>query len=305
MAGRGFYLYETVREDGTEEKLKLTEKELTLTFGPEKDAKEIKCREIRKLSKSGHQTSIITTNWILDILSIGLYMFARWCQENFFKYMTDNFDIDGLVSYSMEKVSETKLLINPVYKQLDSQVRSLNGKLSKQKILFTNTTLKMVNEKGKKLTKAIAKKAEIHHEIGALESQITEIKNKKKKVDRKITFASLPPEKKFSNVINVRKQFMDNIKMISYRAETAMYNLIKSQLGQHHQDEGRKLLQQVYSSDADIIPDYSNKTLTVKLHNFNIKKEDRVVQHLCEKLNETETEYPGTDLRIIYKLVSS
>ncbi len=84
-----------------------------------------------------------------------------------------------------------------------------------------------------------------------------------------------------------------------------MYNLIKPQLGQHHQDEGRKLLQQVYSSDADIIPDYSNKTLTVKLHNFNNKKEDRVVQHLCEKLNETETEYPGTDLRIIYKLVSS
>ena len=44
----------------------------------------------------------------------------------------------------------------------------------------------------------------------------------KKKVDRKITFASLPPEEKFSNVINVRKQFMDNIKMIAERAETAM-----------------------------------------------------------------------------------
>ncbi len=300
-----FTLYETVQEDGTEEILKLAEKEITLTFGPEKDPKEIKCREIRKLSKSGHQTSIITTNWILNILSVGLYMFARWCQENFFKYMTDNFDIDGLVSYSMGKISETKMLVNPAYKQLDSQLRSLNGKLSKQKVLFANTTLKMVNEKGKKLTKAISKKAEIHQEIEVLESQITEIKNKKKKVDRKITFASLAPEEKFSNVINARKQFMDNIKMIAYRAETAMYNLIKSQLGQHHQDEGRKLLQQVYSSDADIIPDYSNKTLTVKLHNFNNKKEDRVVQHLCEKLNETETEYPGTDLRIIYKLVSS
>jgi cell division septum initiation protein DivIVA len=300
-----FTLYETTLEDGTAEKLKLAEKEITLTFGHEKDPKEIKCREVRKLSKSGHQTSIITTNRILDILAIGLYMFARWCQENFFKYMMDNFDIDGLVSYSMEKISETKMLVNPAYKQLDSKLKSLNGKLSKQKLLFANTTLKIENEKGKRLTKAIAKKAEIYQEIEVLESKITEIKNKKKKVDRKITFASLPPEEKFSNVINVRKQFMDNIKMIAYRAETAMYNLIKSQLGQHHQDEGRKLLQQVYSSDADIIPDYSNKTLTVKLHNFNNKKEDRVVQYLCEKLNETETEYPGTDLRIIYKLVSS
>jgi hypothetical protein len=300
-----FTLYETTQEEGTEERLKLAEKEITLKFGTEKDPKEIKCREVRKLSKSGHQTSIITTNWILGIVAIGLYMFARWCQENFFKYMMDNFDIDGLVSYSMEKISETKILINPAYKQLESQLRSLNSRLSKQKVLFANITLKMVNEKGKKLTKAITKKAEIHQEIEVLESKITEIKNKKKKVDRKITFASLPQEEKFSNVINVRKQFMDTIKMIAYRAETAMYNLIKRQLGQHHQDEGRKLLQQVYTSDADIIPDYSNKTLTVKLHNFNNKKEDKVVQYLCEKLNETETEYPGTDLRIIYKLVSS
>jgi hypothetical protein len=300
-----FTLYETTQEEGTEERLKLAEKEITLKFGTEKDPKEIKCREVRKLSKSGHQTSIITTNWILGIVAIGLYMFARWCQENFFKYMMDNFDIDGLVSYSMEKISETKILINPAYKQLESQLRSLNSRLSKQKVLFANITLKMVNEKGKKLTKAITKKAEIHQEIEVLESKITEIKNKKKEVDRKITFASLPQEEKFSNVINVRKQFMDTIKMIAYRAETAMYNLIKRQLGQHHQDEGRKLLQQVYTSDADIIPDYSNKTLTVKLHNFNNKKEDKVVQYLCEKLNETETEYPGTDLRIIYKLVSS
>jgi hypothetical protein len=96
---------------------------------------------------------------------------------------------------------------------------------------------------------------------------------------------------------------MDNIKMIAYRAETAMYNMIKNQLS--HPDEDRKLLQQIYTSDADIIPDYSNKTLTVKLHNLNNKKDDKAVQYLCEKLNETETEFPGTNLKVIYQLLSS
>ena len=84
-----------------------------------------------------------------------------------------------------------------------------------------------------------------------------------------------------------------------------MYNQIKNQLNLHHQDEGRKLLQQIYTSDADIIPDYSNKTLTVKLRNLNYRKDDKVMKYLFEKLNETETEFPGTDLRIIYRLVSS
>jgi len=84
-----------------------------------------------------------------------------------------------------------------------------------------------------------------------------------------------------------------------------MYNLIKNQLYYHHQDEGRKLLQQIYTSDAGIVPGYHNKPLTVKLHNLNYRKDDKVVQYPCEKLNETETGFPGTDLKIIYQLVSS
>jgi len=43
--------------------------------------------EIRKLTKSGHQTSIITTAFSLPITLITVLMFARWCQENFFNYM--------------------------------------------------------------------------------------------------------------------------------------------------------------------------------------------------------------------------
>lgn len=301
-----FTEYETVEDEGVAtEKMKLCEKEITLKNKDANNPKEITCREIRKLSKSGHQTSIITTNYTLDILSIGQYMFARWCQENFFKYMSENFDIDGLVSYSKEIISDTKMLINPEYRQLESELRSLNGKLSRQKVLFGTLTLKEELNKGKKLKKLIVKKAEIHQEINILEMQASVLKDKKKNIDRKITYSSLPKSEQFSNAINDRKHFMDNIKMIAYRAETGMYNLIKKQLNEHHQDESRKLLQQIYTSDADIVPDYINKTLTVKLHNLNYKKDDKVVSYLCEKLNETETEFPGTDLKIIYELVSS
>jgi hypothetical protein len=298
-----FIEYEMIQDDGTSEKIKLSEKKITLKNNDKENPKEVTCREIRKLSKSGHQTSILTTNWALGIVAIGFYMFARWCQENFFLYMKENFDIDGLVSYAKETISDTKMLVNPEYKQLESELKSLNGKLSKQKTLFANITLKEESEKRKKLERSIAKKAEMHQEIKWLEAQIITIKDKKKKVDRKITFASLPPTEKFSNAINVRKHFMDNIKMIAYRAETAMYNMRKNQLS--HPDEGRKLLQQIYTSDADIIPDYPNKTLTVKLHNLNYRKDDKVVQYLCEKLNETETEFPATNLKIIYQLVAS
>ena len=228
-----FIEYETIEEEGekgegTIEKIKLSQREITLKNNNTKNPKEIACREIRKLSKSGRQTSILTTNWALGIVEIGFYMFARWCQENFFKYMSENFDIDGLVSYVKETISDTKMLVNPEYRQMESELRSLNGKLSKQKTLFANIALKEDTEKGKKLARSIAKKAAIHQEIKGLEAQIITIKEKKAKTDRKITFASLPQTEKFSNAINVRKHFMDNIKMIAYRAETGMYNMIKN-----------------------------------------------------------------------------
>ena len=56
--------------------------------------------------------------------------------------MTENFGIDGLVSYSKEMISDTQMLVNPAYKKLESELRSLNGKLSKQKTLFVNIRLK-------------------------------------------------------------------------------------------------------------------------------------------------------------------
>ena len=129
-----FTEYEIIEEEyGTAEKIKLAEREIVLENRDKKNPKEIICREIRKLSKSGHQTSIITTNYIMSIVAIGLYMFARWSQENFFKYMSDNFDIDGLVSYVKEIISDTKMLVNPQYRLLENELKSLNGKLSKTK----------------------------------------------------------------------------------------------------------------------------------------------------------------------------
>lgn len=297
-----FIEYEHIHDDGSTEKMMLAEKTITLTNRDKENPKEVSCREIRKLATSGHQTSIITTNWKLSLMLIGVYMFARWCQENFFKYMLQNFDIDGLVSYTKDKISETKTLVNPLYRQLENEQRALHGKLSKQKTAFANTTLKIEIDTGKKLERSIAKKAEIYQEIKNIEGEIATVKEKKNKVERKIPFASLPANEQFSNAINNRKHFMDNIKMIAYRAETGMYNLIKNKMS--NPDEGRKLLQQIYTTDADIVPDNITKTLTVKLHNLNHRKDDKVLDILCQQLNETETIFPGTDLTLIYKLVS-
>jgi hypothetical protein len=91
--------------------------------------------------------------------------------------------------------------------------------------------------------------------------------------------------------------------MIAYRAETAMVNIIRKTM-RRGVDDGRSLLRAIYQTEVDLIPNEKDKTLTVKLHHLANHCSDVVVQDLCEELNTTETIFPGTELRLIYKLGS-
>lgn len=296
-----FFTHKGKLPTGQEQEIELAERGVLLQNTGSK--KKIWLREVRKKSKSGHQTSIVTTNYLLSTIMIGLYMFSRWSQENFFKYMMQHFGIDTLVSYLKEKVSETTYLINPAHRALEGQLKKVTSKLNYRRAKFGSLELGDIPIEDKKAKKYLAKKAELVNEIVELEQEADSIKQKKKQVPRKIQFSQLPENEKFDDAINQRKAFLDIIKMIAYRAETAMANMIKSNMS--HPDEARKLLQQVYQSDANLWVNKTDSELCVELHRMSYWKDDKIVQKLCDELNETKTKFPGTNLTICYKLVSS
>ena len=90
--------------------------------------------------------------------------------------------------------------------------------------------------------------------------------------------------------------------MIAYRAETSMAHILREPLARN--DDVHALLRGIFNNEADLTPDLVAKTLTVKLHYLSEDLQDDAVRYLCEKLNETETTFPGTNLRMIYKLGS-
>jgi hypothetical protein len=286
---------------GEEQHIELAERGVLLQNAG--SSKKIWAREIRKKTASGHQTSIITTNFSLSIILIGLYMFARWSQENFFRYMMQSFGIDTLVSYLKEKINDTTQLVNPQYRTIESKLKQLVSKVNVRKAKFATMLMGELPEKENNKKKYLEKKAELSNEIQSLEFEIEQIKAVKKAVPRKISYAQLPENEKFSNAINDRKHFLDTIKMIAYRGETAMVNLIRPTMA--HADEARALLQQIYKTDANIYPDLVNKKLIVEIHSLSYRKDDKILLKLCQKLNATETEFPGTDLVLFYKMVSA
>ena len=74
----------------------------------------------------------------------------------------------------------------------------------------------------------------------------------------------------------------DTVKMIAYRAETAMVALLRRYLNK--EDEARALVRELFVSSADIEPDDFGKTLTIKIHRMASPVHDKAIAALLAEL---------------------
>lgn len=256
-------------------------------------------REVRKLGEKGHQTSIISTNYRIDLITLAVQMFARWSQENFFKYARKHYNLDQLAGYATQEITDPIQVVNPAYRKLDAQVRSANGKLSRALALFGASSIEQTIEPAK-MEAFTQKKAALNEDIEGLQAQVLTLKASRKSTPRHIAMKDLPEDQRFKQLCTHSKHFVDAIKMVAYRAETAMANFLRQSLTRP--DEARTLLCAIYKTEADLVPDYQNKILTVRLHHLAQQRSDDAAALLCAELNETETVFPQTDLRMVFEL---
>jgi hypothetical protein len=259
-------------------------------------------REIRHLSDKGHQSSILSTDYRSDLTRVAAAMFARWCQENFFKYMRQNYNLDRLVEYGTEVVPDTTRVINPAWRQLDSQIRRQNALLSRELVQFAQIQLPQDMEPPQ-VEAYQQKKGQLQQTIEQRRQQIEQLKAQRKAIPKHIEIKDLPEQDRFQRLRAEKKHFIDTIKLIAYRAETALAQLAREKI--NRLDDARSVIRQIFRTEVDLLPDQQNKTLTVRLHPMSTQAHDQVVHHICAELTATETVFPGTDLRLIYEISGS
>ncbi len=112
----------------------------------------------------------------------------------------------------------------------------------------------------------LQQKADLQEQIDHLQNESQILKQARKETSRHITVDQLPEEDRFEQLSTPSKHLIDTIKMIAYRAETAMANLLGEMISRP--GEARCLLQALYKSDADLLPDHDQGILTVCLHHL-------------------------------------
>jgi hypothetical protein len=264
--------------------------------------KKVAVREIRKLAEAGRQISMVSTHPGGEGRRLAALLFARWSQENYFRYMRQHYGLDALVEYGTEAMPDTAFTVNPVWRKLNAEVRQKHAQVKRHKTMLEAASLEQpISEPA--VTEYQLRQGQLREQIEHLQRDWDAMKALRKTAPHHVLVKDLPEEFRFTRLRSERKYFLDTVKMISYRAETSMVSIVREKMART--DDGRALLRQIFATEVDLIPDLQEQTLTVKLHHLTQRAHDDVIRYLCDELNATESLFPGTELKLIYKLGSS
>jgi len=281
--------------NGEEVTLELAERGTQLSNG-------LWVREVRHRDGSGHQTAVLATDYQSALDRVAAAMFARWCQENFFKYMQEHYSLDRLVEYGTQPLPDTTRVVNPTWRTADSQVRRQAALLIREQAQFAALSLPLAATP-EKASAFEQQKGQLLQSLQHRQQTLASLKEQRRRTPRHVLIKDLPEADRFSQLRTDKKHFVDTIKLLAYRSETALALLAREKLARL--DDARAFIRQVFQSAADLRPDHQLKTLTVRVHRLTTVSHDAVLEHLCGELTATETIFPGTDLRLIYQPVGS
>jgi chromosome segregation ATPase len=193
-------------------------------------------------------------------------------------------------------------VVNPAWRKLDSQLRSHTGQRYRLTAQFGALALSE-DPSESELRRFQQRKGQLQEEIQLLAREIDTLKRQRKDTPHHIPVQSLPEQERFTRLRTERKHFIDTIKMIAYRAESSLASLLREHLARS--DDAHALLRQIFDTEADLTPDPVANTLTVRLHHLTQATHDHAIEQLLAELNATQTIFPGTSLRLVFKLGSA
>jgi transposase len=278
----------TTRQDGRVITYVLADQEVHLLQG------KLRLRQITRLMDNGHQTPILTSRRDVGAALLAYRMFERWRQENFFKYLREEYALDALADYAVVPDDPTREVPNPAWAQVrQAQAEwdrfqaeyGLEAILNSERERATMRGFKIAQSKlGKKIWSAI--------------QRVTALSAKRDKIPRRVPVQSICAEP-VVKLAPERKHLTNLLKMVAYQAESDLFRAVSGHY-RRAEDEGRTLIQSALASAADL--QVTRSELRVTLEPLSSPHRTRAIAALCEELNRTNAVFPGSSLRLRYAI---
>jgi prepilin-type processing-associated H-X9-DG protein len=250
----------------------------------------LRLRQVTRL-KGDHQTPVLTSRRDLSAVEVAYRMFERWRQENFFKYMREEFLLDALVDYEIEPDDPNREVPNPKWAKADDKLKDVRDRIAElQHAHFTVKVMESAGAKPKQDKDALAKAILVE----VRQSMI--LQARRERIPRRVPVARTTDEE-IIKLATQKKHLTNVIKLVAYQAESEMVRLLFPHY-RRAQLEGRTLVHSALASAADI--KVTDSELLITLAPLSSAHRSRAVAALCASLNATATIFPGTRLRLRY-----
>lgn len=130
----------------------------------------------------------------------------------------------------------------------------------------------------------LQQQTQLQASLADFETEIQQLCEEKVKTTQYIMVKDMPPGTKFNKLKTESKLFMNTIRMITYRAETTVANLLAPNY-KKSEDEKRMLVKEIIASYADMIPDEEKKIPVVRLHSLSTPRANEAAKDSTEKLS--------------------
>jgi hypothetical protein len=213
--------------------------------------------------------------------------------------MREEYALDHLVTNDVEPADVERLVPNPEKKEKRQLIKRFKQELEKLKKeygdkAFQNDETRRPTIRGFNIANPGYKK-----KILKLEKEIEKSEIDLKQIPGKVPVKQLLAEHEIVRLETERKMFTDGIKMICYRTETCLYNLIAPFFARNN-DEGRAFLKSVFQQPADILPDKEQRIINVKFHTMSTPRANRALKQLCDVMNQESYVFPGTRITLVF-----
>lgn len=243
----------------------------------------LRCIAVKR--SDGKQTQILCSRYDIEPAELAYRIFGRWKQENWFKYMRENFALDVLVDYGIEPDAPERLVANPRWRELDRQVREAKAELQKAEATYGRS----------RLSNASAKTVDGHAAAVAEARQTYERLCRQRSDERRQVPLKEVPNRDPIRLQYERKLLTDTIKICAYEAETQLFGMLEGTFGRN-EEEGRAVVREMFQTAGDIVP--REGELHVCLEQLSAPRYTEALMFLCRQLTERDLRLPETDFRL-------
>ncbi len=261
-------------------------------------AGKLRLRQVTRLREDSHQTPVLTSRRDLSAVEVAYRMFERWQQENFFKYLREEYALDALVDYDVVADNPAREVPNPKRIEMTAKLHQARAEFERLTVEYGAEAFMNDEHTVPVSRKVKAAQRQLARRMRESFDRITELGRKRKAVPAKIPVSNAVG-KDIIKLDPERKLLTNLVKMVAYQAESDLVHLVAPHY-KRAADEGRTLIQSALAAPADI--EVNGNELQVTLEPLSSPHRTRAIAALCDEMNRRCAAVPGTRLQFKFAI---